>query len=323
MREFYRAHNFARDTVILVKQCEGIVRDYMAEGLRLTLRQLYYQLVTKNLIRNEEKQYKRLSTVLSDARLMGLIDWEAIEDRVRVPRIPSEFADLKELAEAALNSYRLPRWDDQDYYVEVWVEKDALSGVLAPLTSEYHVPLMVNRGYSSQSAMHDAARRFLTHCHGIFTIQQAFRKMDVSTAMEIRELDVDSLGDPPVKPLLLYLGDHDPSGEDMVRDIRDRLKMFGIDVEVRKLALTMEQVKKYNPPPNPSKLTDPRSAEYVAKHGAMSWEVDALPPNVLHRLIRNAIEGVLDVEKMDAIKGREEEDKKRLRKAVEKIVGKK
>jgi len=324
MREFYRAHNFARDTVILVKQCEGIVRDYMAEGLRLTLRQLYYQLVSRNIIKNEEKQYKRLSTVLSDARLMGLIDWEAIEDRVRVPRIPSEFADLKELAEAALNSYRLPRWDGQDYYVEVVTEKDALSGVIAPLTREYHVTLVVNRGYSSQSAMHDMARRFLVNCHGVLTVGQAFKECDSAPAnLKIRELDVKRLGEPSVKPLLLYLGDHDPSGEDMVRDIRDRLKMFGIDVEVRKLALTMEQVKKYNPPPNPSKLSDPRSAEYVAKHGAMSWEVDALPPNVLHRLIRNAIEGVLDVEKMDAIKEREEEDKKRLRKAVEKIVGKK
>jgi hypothetical protein len=115
---------------------------------------------------------------------------------------------------------------------------------------------------------------------------------------------------------LLYLGDLDPSGEDMVRDIEDRLRMFGADVNVEKIALTAAQVAKYKPPPNPAKMSDPRAADFVKKFGSSSWEVDALPPNVLNRIVRNAVKSLVDEDKMDAIKEQEEEDKTRLREAV-------
>jgi hypothetical protein len=172
-------------------------------------------------------------------------------------------------------------------------EKDALSGVLRPLAREFHVTMMVNIGYSSQSAMYDSASRFM------------------------------AASDAGKECKLFYLGDHDPSGEDMVRDIRDRLEMFGATVEVEKIGLTMAQVERYNPPPNPAKLTDPRSAEYVDKHGAVSWEVDALPPEVLNRLVRGSITEIVDGKKMDEIKRREEADKRRLLAAVREIVGEK
>lgn len=286
MKEAFRIKRFNTSSKTKLVLCNEIIDDYLSQGLRLTLRQLYYQLVTRNAIANQEREYKNLSTLVSDARLAGLMDWSAIEDRVRRPQHASEFDGLDELVEAALSSYRLPRWSTQDSYAELWVEKDALAGVLSPLADEYHVTLMVNRGYSSQSAMYDSARRFI---HA--------RKPGV----------------------LFYLGDHDPSGEDMVRDIQDRLGMFGANVRVEKIALTMSQIEEHNPPPNPAKLSDPRAAAYIAIHGNESWEVDALPPNILSDLIRNAFDDIVDREAMDAIMEQEESDKTRLREALESL----
>ena len=286
MKQAFIDKQFRADSAALIEVCNQIIDRYLEQHMRLTLRQLYYQLVTENIIPNREQSYKRLGKLLSDGRLTGLVDWDAIEDRVRIPRIPTEFSSLKDLVDAALYSYRLPRWDGQEYYIELWVEKDALSGVLAPLAREYHVTLSVNRGYSSQSAMYEAAQRFLQHQD-----QQC---------------------------VLLYLGDHDPSGEDMVRDIQDRLTLLtdGKYIDVQKIALTWDQVQQYQPPPNPTKLTDSRAAGYIEKYGEDCWEVDALPPETLQGLIRRAITNHLDTDKMDLVIAREGQDKDRLRRFV-------
>jgi len=269
-------------TSALVETCGAIIGELYK--YKLTLRQLYYQLVSRDVIPNQEREYRKLSRVLTDARYAGLLDWGAIEDRIRQPDTPTEFDGLRELVDAALDSYRLPRWEGQDGYVELWVEKDALSSVLRPLAREYHVTLMVNRGYSSASAMYDSAQRFAV-------AENEGRGMH-----------------------LFYLGDLDPSGEDMVRDIRKRFEELCVSgVQVQKIALTPEQVAMYNPPPNPAKRTDPRAAAFINQHGASSWEVDALPPDALVRLIREAIEGVLDMPAMEAVKAREAIDKARLR----------
>jgi hypothetical protein len=193
------------------------------------------------------------------------------------------------LVEVALRSYRLPRWAGQQFYAELWVEKDALAGVLSPLGDQFAVTVMVNRGYSSQSAMYESANRF-------------------------REAE-----DRGKLCILYYLGDHDPSGGDMVRDVRDRLAMFGVDVKVEKLALTMDQVERYNLPPNPAKMSDPRTASYVGQHGESSWEVDALPPDVLQALIRDALEGIIDGDELNAVLAREEQDMQWLRLALRSI----
>lgn len=323
MKQTFRPVNLRVESRLLVNQCNDIIADYLSQGLRLTLRQLYYQLVTKNVIPNVEKSYKKLSGLVSDARLSGLMDWDAIEDRVRRPRSNSEWDDIVDLVDSALASYRLPRWEGQEHYVELWVEKDALAGVLAPMASRYHVTMMVNRGYSSQSAMYEAADRFIRACYPGMSIE------DVEGPSENpRDFESDEgayiPGDMAKQPILLYLGDHDPSGEDMVRDIQSRLEMFGLkDMQVIKIALTMDQVKKFNPPPNPAKRTDPRAHDYMAKHGAVSWEVDALPPNVLTKIIQVSIEEFVDLDMMQKIKDQEEVDKGRLRKAAEKLVRKK
>jgi hypothetical protein len=356
----YKAVRFKPDSRARIALCNSIISGYQAQGLRLTLRQLYYQLVTRNAVTNEERSYQNLSKLVSDARLSGLMDWDAIEDRVRRPYSPNEFANLGELVDAALRSYRLPRWRDQANYVELWVEKDALAGVLQPLASEYHVTMMVNRGYSSQSAMYESAQRFLDACRAPESDDDPSAMVDDENEEECEtcygsgacqacdgngtsdangeKICKTCEGDADCKaigcrrgyvrafvkqPILFYLGDLDPSGEDMVRDIEERLKMFGVrGLHVTKLALTPAQVKQYQPPPNPAKMTDPRAEDYIAKHGTSSWEVDALPPQVLAQIIRAAFKSVHDPKKMSAIKKQEESDKTRLRDAAKAIMEK-
>lgn len=288
MKEKFRETNFKPESLTRIRQANDIIVEYRAAGLVLTLRQLYYQFVSRNIIPNVERSYKNLSALLNDARVAGLVDWNAIEDRVRQPVVPSEWTSISALVESAVGAFRLPRWEGQDYYAELWVEKDALAGVLEPLGREFHVTVMVNRGYSSASAMYDSASRFKA-------------EQDGKTCR------------------LFYLGDFDPSGEDMVRDIRDRLRLFEADVEVTKIALTPAQIEEYRPPPNPAKTTDPRSADFIAKNGATSYEVDALPPDVLQGIIRDSLESVLDREMYEAVIEREEEGKEKLTKAAAKI----
>lgn len=290
-RRAYKEVRFTRASLELIAHCNAIIADYTRQGYRLTLRQLYYQLVTKNLVVNTERSYKNVGQTVSNARLAGAMDWEAIEDRTRQPVQWAEYDSIKDCVETGLWGYRRPRWATQPMYAELWVEKEALAGVLRRCASQAHAVLMVNRGYSSQSAMRDAALRF---------------------QREARERD-------ECIPVLFYLGDHDPSGEDMVRDIADRFALFGVDVDVRKLALTMDQVEEYNPPPNPAKMSDSRAEGYVAKHGASSWEVDALPPDVLSRIIADAFDEVIDRKAMDAVIAREELDKAKLRKLIAKM----
>lgn len=279
----FRAKSRAR-----IETCNAIIAEYQAAGLRMTLRQLYYQLVSRNVIKNTFREYKNLGNLVSDARLAGITDWDAIEDRVRPPIEWPEYQDLQALVDDLPNLYRRPRWDGQENYVELWVEKSALAGVLAPLASKYHVTMMVNRGYSSSTAMYEAAQRYLYNCSGD-------ARDDYST--------------PAKNPVLFYLGDHDPSGEDMVRDVEARMQMFGVhDIKVQKLALTMHQVRQYKPPNNPVKIKDGRAKKYIEENGPWCWEVDALNPTLLTDLITRAFESVVDTKKMDKIIQQEQRD---------------
>lgn len=304
----------------MVARANTIIREYLRAGLKMTLRQLHYQFVRRfpdldpnanggkgtgkahgdggTPYLNTQKSYQALGKTISEARLGGLVDWDALEDRGRRPTRSSQWDSITDLVESAIRGFRLPRWKGQTAYVELWVEKDALAGVLAPLASEFHAVMMVNKGYSSQSAMYEASKRFLEY-------QKAGKDL-----------------------ALFYLGDHDPSGEDMVRDIADRLKMFGVrNLEVRKLALTMDQIQQYNPPPNPLKrrddgeLADSRGAKYEAEHGDESWEVDALDPPILQQLIREAFESVVDRRKMNKVIAQEVDLRRQLKHATIKIEG--
>ena len=288
MKLCFRPKKFGTDVLAIVTQANAIIAEYEAQDLRMTLRQLYYQFVSRDVIPNTEKSYKRLGSIISDGRLAGQIDWDAIEDRARQPQTPAHWSNVRDALESRLRAFRLNRWADQAKRVELWVEKDALAGVLWPIASRWHITLMVNRGYSSSSAMYESAVR----------LQNGAR---------------------PMQPkIVLYLGDHDPSGEDMVRDVRDRLVMFGVrGLEVSKVALTMAQVRQYDPPPNPAKLTDSRAAAYVEEHGDESWEVDALPPDVLTRLVETAIQEHVDVRRMRAIQREEDAQRERVNEFLE------
>lgn len=296
MKKMFREKTFGVDALARIQECDDILEDYQNQGYRLTLRQLYYQLVTKNVIENTERSYKNLGTLVSDARLAGLLDWDAMEDRGRTADVPFSYDDTTQLIntfKSAARHFTLPQWRGQENYVELWVEKDALSGVLEPLAQKHHVPLMVNKGYSSQSAMYAAAER-------------------INDAMETYEHEYATI---------LYLGDHDPSGEDMVRDIRERLEMFAERrVEVIKVALTMKQVRQYNPPPNPAKITDSRAKAYIEQHGNKSWEVDALPPRVLGSLIDAEMKKWVDVPTRAQVIRIQEANRQQLIKQLEKIT---
>jgi hypothetical protein len=287
MKEKFRDWNPSVKTLELLGDISSVLSEYAGMDIRLTLRQLYYQLVTKNIIANKKEEYSKLSTTLTNARLAGLVDWTAIEDRVRRPERHSEWDSIADLVKSAVYSYRLPRWANQPNYVELWCEKDALHSVIQPITDDLHVTLMVNRGYSSSSAMYDSAERFKHNEEKRCTI--------------------------------LYLGDFDPSGEDMVRDIKDRMEMFQMHLSVEKIALNHSHIAQYKLPPNPAKITDPRAGEFIKKYGSESYEVDALPPQVLMKLVRDSIEELMDLDSYEIVRRQEAKEKIALQKAALKI----
>ncbi|MBU0959070.1 MAG: hypothetical protein KKB31_03945 [Nanoarchaeota archaeon] len=282
MKEQFRKVGFSANSRDLLGGINSILDEYSGRGIRVTLRQLYYQLVARDIIPNQTREYSKLSILLTKARYAGIIDWDAIEDRVRIPIIPQTFRDMPHLLEVAEEAYQLDRWKKQEHYIELWTEKDAISSVISPITTTYQVPLCINRGYSSASAMYDSATRFL--------------------------------GQEDKSKLLLYLGDHDPSGLDMDRDIQERLKEFGVDFEFTRIGLTMDQIREHAPPPNPTKITDPRARGYIELFGNTSWEVDALRPEFLQELIEESILEYLDLEKYEAVKVQERRDILKLRK---------
>ena len=283
-----RLNNANKERLFVVNE---IIEEYAEQGYKLTLRQLYYQLVSRGIVLNEKKEYGKLSSLLVKGRMAGVVDWDAIEDRLRIPYLPYWVHNIEDALNDTIESYRLNRQEGQGVHVELWVEKDALSGVLRRITSYYHINLMVNRGYSSCTAMHDAYIRFT----------------DVET--EGKEI------------VVLYLGDHDPSGLDMIRDITNRLEEFGLDYfTVKHIGLTREQINKYDPPPNPARFKDPRAEWYMQEYGNVSWEVDALNPEVLHALVKENVESLIDMELFEEQIRKEGEDKKKLKKYM-KMLG--
>jgi hypothetical protein len=281
--EFCDKLHLRKDNIAKLNLINSIIEEYTNENLVLTLRQLFYQLVTREIIPNTGKEYKKLSPLLTKGRMAGIVDWEAIEDRTRVPYLPYWLRDIADALDDTAKQYRLDRQKGQKNYLELWIEKDALSGVLKSITSYYHINLMVNRGFSSTTAMHDAYERIS---------------------------EQENLGK---EAIILYLGDHDPSGLFMVQDIKNRLNEFGVDPEIKAIGLTMEQVKKYNPPPNTAKEKDPRAKEYIREFGHVSWEVDALNPKILNVLVKKNIEARMDTELFKQQLTQEEQDKEKLR----------
>jgi hypothetical protein len=265
----YEEHKFRRSTLETIGHADRIIRDYAAQGYNLTLRQLYYQFVSRDLIKNNQQEYNRLGDIVSKARRAGLIDWNAIVDRTRNLQSLPTWEGPNDILDAVAAQFRYDRWKTQPTYVEVWFEKDALMGVFERPANLLRLPFFSCRGYTSDSEVWGAAQRL--------------RRMTRDDERATRET------------VILHFGDHDPSGLDMTRDIGDRLRLFGAGrVDVRRLALNMDQVEQYEPPPNPAKETDSRFENYRAEFGDESWELDALEPTVLAKLVTDELDTIIE-----------------------------
>ncbi len=283
MKIAYKEWNPTARVEELVFTAENIIEEYSANGYTLTLRQLYYQFVARDIIENSERSYKNLGNHINNARLAGMISWRAIEDRNRGHYAPWTDEEITSPVRSLPHYIRFDRWARMDTYVEVWVEKEALGNVIQRACDPLLVPYLSCKGYLSASEAWRAGQRFK-------------RK-----AEEGKDC------------VLIHLGDHDPSGIDMTRDNAERVALFsGEHVDVRRIALNMDQVREYQPPPNPTKLSDSRAKGYLKQFGKTSWELDALQPSMLEKLIQDEVRLFIDQDAWDCVGEEEAEMKNKL-----------
>lgn len=288
MKEKFEDINFTRSSLARIETINTILAEYEAEGYDLSLRQLYYQLVARDLIENTQQSYKRIVDLVGNARLAGLVDWNMIVDRGRTRITNNHWTNPAEIVRAAANQFQIDKWEGQEWHVEVMVEKQALEGVLIPVCRRLDVAFSANKGYTSLSMLYELGKL-------IRRVIQAKKRV-----------------------LVVYLGDHDPSGIDMTRDIWTRLEMFSRQrIKVDRAALNMDQIAILNPPENPAKTTDSRYNAYIEKFGESSWELDAIEPRQLAALVENAVLAVLDRQKWNQAVARENEMKQELMAFVE------
>jgi hypothetical protein len=316
----YEDKKLSGKTLDLVEQANEILEEYAAQGYVLTIRQLYYQFVARGLLPSSQTSYNRVKDVVGKGRLNGYIDWDHIEDRGRMLRAIRHWDDPADIVEATARNYKVDLWADQENYTEVWIEKDALVGVITRICNELDVPYFSCRGYASLSEKWAAG--------GDRLLGKILKGKKVT---------------------ILHMGDHDPSGLDMTRDLLDRLSQFiwqdyfraqkpaGWDemshanqlatirqlknealslFEVKRIALTWDQVQQYQPPAFWAKESDSRSPAYVEEFGHDSWELDALDPPTMEALIREHVEALIaDPDAYDAAIEREQDGQKLLKEA--------
>jgi hypothetical protein len=259
----------------------------------MILRQVHYRLVSRDDVyyRNTQADYDSLSQWLREERLAGNIPWSWTEDRLRRPRRASMWRDLPSFLRAVRISYRREVWQDQSGYLEVWLEKDALSGIFSSTLSSYGVTLNVGRGFDGWSSVKQAADRYGEGAN----------------------------------VTVLYFGDFDPSGEDMVRSLRERLAHpdlpnGGSEPEIVKCALTFRDISRYNLPPDFTKTTDSRRAAFVAQYGDVAVELDALPVNVLRERLIREVESRMDLEALEVTKEHQRHDNQRLERLIDELL---
>lgn len=272
----------------IVPKVNAILKQY---EYPLTLRQVYYRLVAAGDIENTRSNYTSLSSILVKARERGEVDYKRIEDRVRstieddysLPNPAALYEMMANTLDYAANEYRRNPWLDQDNYVEVWLEKDALSTVVSRIATDiYGVPVAVNRGYGSFSFIREGAERIESNDKSLH---------------------------------ILYFGDFDPSGEDMVRDLQNRIVKYSSGermARVHKIALTKAQIKEYDIPEVPPKEKDVRTEAFIEKHGSKTAELDAIDPKVLQVIVKEAIENYIDTRRWNATNDKSIEDKQQI-----------
>jgi hypothetical protein len=281
------------DSKMLLEEIKKIIERYTT---KLTVRQIYYQLVSKHLIQNVVSQYQRVSKILVAARHDGEIDWDNIEDRTR----QESGGDDEELSpqehykrwdEAFRNSwkyFKLPMWKNQPNYVEIWFEKQALEGIFKEVTQKYNVVQLACKGYSS-------------HTMGYRLLQR------------VGFLD----GERQKNIWIFYFGDQDPSGLDIYRFIQDMCERFGLSINFRRVAITKEQIERYNIPPMMAKASDSRYEKFVAEYGEDVVELDALDPNVLMELIESSIQSKFNRDTYDDVLKMQGEMREKIKEMLE------
>jgi len=268
-----------RRTKADIEYLRCLLREVVAEQQPMTVRQVFYQLVSRGAIDKTEGEYKvTVIRLLKEMRLAGTLPFGWIADSTRWMRKPTTHSSLEGALWQMARFYRRARWDEQDVYVEVWCEKDALAGVLYDVTSEWDVPLMVTRGYPSLSYLHEASEAIAAEKRPVY---------------------------------LYYFGDHDPSGVDIARSTEARLRQFAPDAEMHfeVLGVTPQQIAVWSLPTRPTKQGDSRYAGFRGE----SVEVDAIPPDTLRALATEAIAQHVDQAVIDGLELAEKDERKTLR----------
>ena len=255
---------------------DEIASEYYAQGMKLSIRQVYYQLVARGIMPNSQDSYEKISGLIADGRMLGLIDWDMIEDRTRYQRVNAHWDSPQQIIKDAAKQYRIDTRATQPVYIEAWIEKDSLVSILEDTCTRLDVPCFSCRGYPSITALHEAAERF-------------------------RDKN---------KAVILYAGDHDPSGLTIPQVITERFYDFGVNVQLQRIGLTLEQIRELDLPPFRAKEKDKNYAAYVEATGLTdSWELDALPPDRLSAMFESAINSLTDFQELERMQTKEKTDK--------------
>jgi len=270
----------------LLEHVKEIIESY---SFALTLRQIYYQLVAKQIIPNQQKYYMKLSRLCVIGRDEGILPEDAFADRLRQVDKPDSWLDLSDFMNTVRQSYKKDKWQNQSSYIEIWTEKDALRSVLTEITYPYDVNLMVVRGQVSRTAIYESYERFAD-------------KVDEGKDC-----------------YLYYAGDFDPSGLSIYNSLTERIRNYGFAGEYitfERIALTPEQIEDYDLPCDPGKQTDPNYKSFVSEYGDNIVELDSLPPDVLRGIVKDCIRRHIDHDFFIQVQETEFEEQARLQEFV-------
>jgi len=253
------------------------------EGQPMTVRQVFYQATVRGLVEKAESGYAKVQTDLTVMRRAGTLPYSWLADNTRWQRKPRTFDSIEDALRNTAAFYRKSLWKDADAYVEIWLEKDALAGVVLPVTSMYDVPLMVARGYASLSFLYSAA---------------------------------EVINDLAVPAYIYHLGDFDPSGVNAGEKIEETLREHAPDAEIifQRIAVTRDQIVDWDLPTRPTKTSDSRAKRFGSD---LSVELDAIDPNTLRDIVEEAIERHLPAKQFAVLKAAEESE----REIITKLVG--
>ena len=275
-----------RATAAEVEARREALLDIIEAGRPMTVRQVFYQATVRGLVEKAESGYGKVKTDLAIMRRDGSLSYDWLADNTRWQRKPRTFSSVEEALRDTAAFYRKSLWTDATSYVEIWLEKDALSGVVYPVTSMYDVPLMVARGYASLSFLYSAAEYIST--------------LDVPT-------------------YIYHLGDFDPSGVNAGEKIEETLRELApdADIEFERIAVTEEQIADWDLPTRPTKASDTRAKAFGS---TLSVELDAIEPNQLRALVQEVIERHLPPEQFEILKAAEESEREIVARLVRKKI---